>query len=429
MSRFHVASASVVAVVWAWAGCASAAEPTLVEAVTAGKPILEVRARYERFDQTKTATLRNNAEGTTVRTRFGWETAAWHDVKALIEFDDVRRIGPEHFAITTPGVSTPLNGADKARYPAINDPNVTEVNRAQLAWAPSKALQLTVGRQRIQLDDQRFVGAAIWRQDEQTYDALRADFTQGRFKGTYAYVTRVNRSLGERRDWDSDSHFVNVGWTFAEALKAQAFVYALDFSDSPVNTSITKGVRASGKAKAGPYTLAYAGSFARQSDYHRATNDYELDYLGGEVSAARGIYAVQLGYHTLEGDGVRGFGAPLGAAHAFYGWADAWSSLGGNKSFADGLDDLNLTVTMKPKIKARGFSNPELLVRYHDFDDDRTGADLAHEWNAQLTATVAPKLSAQLKYAGFQRVKSVPVGTLTPPASRTKLWFTLEYKL
>ncbi|AYV48861.1 hypothetical protein CFHF_24570 [Caulobacter flavus] len=427
MNKSHVVCVGLMAL--AWSSGASAQEASLLEAVKAGRPLLEIRARYERFDQTKTATLRNDAEGTTVRTRFGWETGGWHDVKALIEFDDVRRVGPEHFAITTPGVSTPLNGADKARYPAINDPNVTEVNRAQLQWTPSKALQLTAGRQKIQFDDQRFVAAAAWRQDEQTYDGLRTDLTLSRFRGTYVYVTRVNRALGERRDWDSDSHFVNATWTFSEALKATAFVYALDFSDSPVNTSITKGVRGVGRTKAGPYTLTYSGAFARQSDYHRATADYELDYLGGEFAATRGIYTAQIGYHMLEGDGTRGFGAPLGAAHGFYGWADAWSSLGGNKSFADGLDDLNFTVTVKPKIKARGFTNPELLVRYHDFDDDRTGADLGHEWNAQLTATIAPKLSAQLKYAGFDRVDSVPSGTLAPPASRKKVWFTLEYKL
>lgn len=427
MNKSHVVCVGLLAVVWA--SGASAEEASLLEAVKAGRPLLEIRARYERFDQTKTATLRNNAEGTTVRTRFGWETGAWHDVKALIEFDDVRRVGPEHFAITAPGVSTPLNGADKARFPAINDPNVTEVNRAQLQWAPSKALQLTAGRQKIQFDDQRFVAAAAWRQDEQTYDGLRADVSLSRFKGTYVYVTRVNRALGERRDWDSDSHFVNASWTFGEALKATGFVYALDFSDSPLNTSITKGVRGVGKAKAGAYTLNYSAGFARQSDYHRATADYELDYLGGEFAVTRGIYTAQLGYHALEGDGTRGFGAPLGAAHGFYGWADAFSSLGGNKSFATGLDDLNFTVTLKPKIKARGFANPELLVRYHDFDDDRTGADLGHEWNAQLTATIAPKLSAQLKYAGFDRVERVPSGTLAPPASRKKVWFTLEYKL
>ena len=75
------------------------------------------------------------------------------------------------------------------------------------------------------------------------------------------------------------------------------------------------------------------------------------------------------------------------------------------------------------------FAHPALLVRYHDFDDQRTGADLGHEWDAQVAAAVTPRLSWAIKYADFERVKSVPLGTATPPASRTKVWVTLEYKL
>jgi hypothetical protein len=121
-------------------------------------------------------------------------------VKGLIEFEDVRQVGPEHYAVNVPGAATaPLNGADKARYPIVNDPDVTELNRAQLTWTPSTALQVTAGRQRILLDDQRFVGNVGWRQDEQTFDAIRTDVAYGRFKATYAYVSHVNRILGELR--------------------------------------------------------------------------------------------------------------------------------------------------------------------------------------------------------------------------------------
>lgn len=428
----RVIGAGMTALVWvggANAQTVESAEPTLIGQILAGKPLLEIRARYERYDQTKTATLRNTAEGTTVRTRFGWETADYKGFKALIDFDDVRRVGPEHFAITRPGTPVPLNGADKARFPVINDPNVTELNRAQISWAPSKAVLITAGRQKIQLDDQRFIAAAAWRQDEMTYDALRTDLSLGKFKGTYAYVARVNRSLGEKGDWDSDSHFFNVSYAFSDGLKLTGFVYALDFSDSPLNTSITKGVRAAGKAGLGPYKLAYNSTFARQNDWHGDTAPYELDMLTGDVAATRDIYTVKVGYDMLEGNGTRGFGAPLSAAHGFNGWADAWSSLGGNKTFAEGLNDFSVAVTVKPKFKSRWFSNPELIVRRHDFESRRTGRNLADEWDLQLTAAVTKQITAQLKYADFDRVDSVPAGTLAPPASRHKVWFTVDYKL
>jgi hypothetical protein len=133
---------------------------------------------------------------------------------------------------------------------------------------------------------------------------------------------------------------------------------------------------------------------------------------------------------VLEGSGTRGFTTPLATNHAFQGWADAWvQPLGGNKSFVDGLKDLNLTFDAKPKATFGPFAKPALLVRFHDFDDQRTGARLAHEWDAQVQAALTPKLSVALKYADFERVRVTPTGSAPPPASRTKVWLTLEYRL
>lgn len=403
--------------------------PTISDQIGAGKLILEVRARYETVDQTRTATLLDKANAFTVRTRLGWESAEFMGVKGLVEFEDVRQIGSEHYVVNVPGVTTaPLNGADKARYPIVNDPDVTELNRAQLTWTPSAALQVTAGRQRILLDDQRFVGNVGWRQDEQTFDAIRTDVALGRFKATYAYVTHINRILGELRDWDSDSHLFNATWSPAEALRLQGFVYALDFGNSAANSSITKGVKASGKTWLGLYQLAYNATFARQSDYRHNTAAYDLDYFGADLAGTFDIYTAKVSYESLEGDGVRGFTTPLATTHAFNGWADAFAAPGGNKSFVDGIQDLNLSLNVKPRFRRTYFFNSDIVVRYHDFDNQRTGADLGHEWDLQFTAAITTKLSIQLKYADFQRVKTVPVGTAAPPASRTKTWLTLEYK-
>lgn len=403
--------------------------PTISDQIGAGKLIFGVRARYETVDQTRTATLRDKANAFTVRTNLGWETAEWNGVKGLIEFEDVRQAGPEHYAVNVPGATTaPLNGADKARYPIVNDPDVTELSRAQLTWTPNAALQLTAGRQRILFDDQRFVGNVGWRQDEQTFDAVRADIAYGRFKATYAYVTHINRILGELRDWDSDSHLFNATWSPSEALRLQGFVYALDFGNSAINSSITKGAKASGKTWLGLYQLAYNATWARQSDYRRNTADFALDYVSGDLAATFDIYTAKVAYERLEGDGTRGFTTPLATVHAFNGWSDAFVSPGGNKSFVDGIEDLNFGVNIKPRFRTTYFFNADIIARYHDFDDQRTGADLGHEWDFQFTAAITTKLSVQLKHADFKRVKTVPVGTAAPPASRAKTWLTLEYK-
>jgi hypothetical protein len=397
--------------------------PTITEAIGAGKLIFESRARYETVDQDG---LANTAEALTLRTRLGWETGDWKGFKGLVEFEDVRQIGSEDYNVQVPGVAPSLNG--KPTYPIINDPDVTELNRLQLTWTPSSELQLTLGRQRILLDDQRFVGNVGWRQDEQTFDAARIDAAWGKLKGTYVYVAHVNRILGEMRDWNSDSHLLNATWSVAEPLKLQGFVYALDFDNSPANSNITVGAKASGKTWVSLVQLAYNATYAQQSDYKGATAPYELDYYGADLAATFDIYTVRLSYEVLEGNGVRGFTTPLATVHAFQGWADAWVSPGGNKGFRDGLKDLNLTATFRPRFKFTYLFNTEFTVRYHDFDDELTGADLASEWNLQVTAAITPKLSLLIKYADFDRENTVPVGTAAPPASRNKGWISLEYR-
>lgn len=410
---------------------APAAAATISDAIAGGKLLLEVRARVEDVDQKRTAVLTRAGRSFTVRTRLGWETADWHGVKGLMEFEDVRHAGSEHFSVNVPGAATPpLNGADKARYPLINDPDVTELNRLQLTWTPSAALQVTAGRQRILVDDQRFVGNVGWRQDEQTFDAVRADVAWGKFKATYAYVTHVNRILGELRDWDSDSHLFNATWSLAEPLKLQAFVYGLDFGNSAANSSLTKGVKASGKTWVGLFQLAYNATYANQGEYNGATAPYSLDYYGFDVAGTFDIYTAKVSWESLEGNGARGFTTPLATTHAFQGWADAFvQPLGGNKGFVDGIKDLNFSLNIKPRFRAVYFFNADIIVRFHDFNDQRTGADLGREWDAQITAAINPKLTAALKYADFERARTVPAGTATPPPSRTKVWFTLEYKL
>lgn len=400
------------------------------DAIAGGKLLFEARARYETVDQTKTAVLRDEAEAFTLRTRFGWETADWRGFKALVEFEDVRQLGAEHYQVQVPGAATPpINGADKARYPIINDPEVTELNRLQLAWNPSASLQVIAGRQRILLEDQRFVGNVGWRQDEQTFDALRVDAAHGRWKATYAYLAKVNRILGEERDWDSDSHILNVTYSFAEQLRITGFAYALDFGNSPANNSMTWGAKASGKAWVGLFQVAYNGTYANQSDYNNGAPSFDLDYYSADVAGTFDIYTAKLTYEVLEGNGVRGFITPLATTHAFNGWADAWVSPGGNKSFADGLEDLNAQIVVRPRWKWPYLYNIEVTARYHDFNDQRTGADLASEVDLQITAAITPKLTGLIKYADFDRETTVPAGTLAPPASRSKLWFSLEYKL
>ncbi len=397
--------------------------PPLGDAIAGGKVILEMRARFESVDQ---ANLARKGQASTLRTRLGWETGDYRGFKGLIEYEDVRQLGPEDHNIAVPGGAS-LNG--KTLYPIINDPEVTELNRLQLTWTPSALLTAVVGRQRILFDDQRFVGNVGWRQDEQTFDAIRTDFAYGKFKATYVYVDKVNRILGEERDWNSDSHLLNATWSASEPLKIQGFVYALDFSNSSINSTKTTGAKVSGKVWAGLIQLAYNATYARQVDYAANPADFAVDYASADLAGTFDIYTAKVGYEQFGGNGAQGFTTPLATAHAFNGWSDSFVSPGGNKGNIDGLNNLYAGVVARPRFRFAYWFNTELTATYHDFNAERTGADLGSEWNLQLVAGITPRLTFLAKYADFKREPTVPTGTALGPPDRSKLWVSLEYRL
>src|SRR5262245_4464865 len=123
------------------------------------KPILDTRLRYESVDQDGVA---QTAEAMTLRARLGFETGKIAGTALLAEGEFVRPI-IEDYNSTTNGNST---------YPVVADPNSSEVNRLQLVNSSLPATTVTLGRQRIVLDDHRFVGDVGWRQNEQTFDAI-----------------------------------------------------------------------------------------------------------------------------------------------------------------------------------------------------------------------------------------------------------------
>ncbi|MFI4936707.1 MAG: alginate export family protein [Caulobacterales bacterium] len=431
MSRGALAMA-LVAGARAWADPPTpASAPDLVRAVEQGRPILDLRTRYEDVNQ---AGLASAAPSLTPRLQLGWETASFHGFRALVEFAGDAHLDSGRYNVAIPGGAS-LNG--RTQFPVINDPAFATLNRAQLSWTPSKLITLTVGRQRILIDDQRFVGNSGWRQDEQRFDAVRADLSLGPLKGTYAYVWRVDRIFGGELDWASDSHLLDVSYQLVPQLKAEGFVYALDFrntsptalANAALNSSLTTGARVTGAATAGPVKLTYDAAWARQHDYRGRTGRFALDYWQADFAATWGIATLRGDYEQLDGNGARGFSTPIGTTHAFQGWADAFASTSGNKTHVDGIRDVNATFILRPDWKLKFFSHPEALVRYHDFNAELTGAYLASEWDAQAQAAITPQLTAAVKFARFQRATSVPVGTVAAPASRTKLWFTLEYRL
>jgi hypothetical protein len=122
----------------------SGATPALADQVKI-KPIVEARLRYENVEQTGVA---READAVTLRMRTGFE-AKTKAFAVLVEAEGTIALSENY--------NSGLNG--KALYPIVADPQNIELNRAQVQLLAIPKTVITLGRQRINLDDQRFVGS------------------------------------------------------------------------------------------------------------------------------------------------------------------------------------------------------------------------------------------------------------------------------
>jgi hypothetical protein len=353
-------------------------------------PIIDARLRYERVDQ---PTL--DADALTLRLRAGFEARHKSGISFLAEAEGTLGIVNDYNAF-------PFAIVDSQRRPqfsVVADPMNVELNRLQLQYK-SKAVTVTVGRQRINLDDQRWVGAVGWRQNEQTFDAVRGEAKIGpvSLDATYAIDQRSIWGIesGPRQGMDGDHVFLGAG-AKAGPVQLKAFAYLLDYDDAffTSNSSQTYGVRAvaaiplTGKAK-----LNLAASYARQSDYGSNPFNYSADYIAAEASTGLSNFTLTAGYELLGSNGTRSVQTPMATLHKFNGWADVFLT-----TPAAGLEDWYGGVAIKfPSVKALPGLNA--AVTYHRFESDIGSVHYGDEWNASLGFKLK-RFTILAKYADY----------------------------
>lgn len=240
---------------------APAAGEGLETLVSDGKAALDLRYRYESVEQDDKP---STAGANTLRLRLNLASGVVNGFSAFAEFDHVQVIGTEHHDDTRNGLTN---------YPVVADPEGTDLNQAWLQYAGPKGTLLRLGRQRIVLDSERFIGGVAWRQNEQTYDAFRIETKA--LPGAivnYAYVDQVHRVFGPDSgtppaSLDGTSHLLNVKLTSLPVGAITVYGYHLDFDDAPQLSSDTFGARYDGtRALGDKLNLGWALEYARQED-------------------------------------------------------------------------------------------------------------------------------------------------------------------
>lgn len=387
--------------------------PALAAPVTF-KPLVDARLRYETVDQ---GGFTRDADAITARVRAGFE-AKQGDFSLLAESEATLAV-LEHY-------NSGLNG--KAVFPLVGDPENIDLNRLQLQYRGLPATAVTVGRQRISLDDQRFVGNVGWRQNEQTFDAARIEWSgikNVKADITYAWSDRtiwgVDGFGARQQAVSGDNVFANLSWKHKFGTLT-GFAYLIDQDEAAVSgfrlSSQTFGARYAGAYPLSKVAkLTVAASYARQNDFHRNPNNYSADYWLGELGVEAKGFKLLGGYEVLGADSgaaLTSFQTPLATLHKFNGWADKFLTTPPN-----GLRDAYATLGYtRPKVGP--FDSIGLVAAYHDYRSDRLGQNYGNETNFQLLAKLK-KYSFMLKYADYN-ARAFATDT-------RKIWASVEWAL
>ena len=359
---------------------------SLAEAFSAGDANLSFRYRFETVDQDN---FTRDANASTLLTRLNYGTEKYQGFKFFIEADNIMEVFGDNY--NAGGGNTPNNG----QYPVVADPTGTDINQAWVSYDFADKQTLKLGRQRIILDNQRFVGGVGWRQNEQTYDAVSFD---GQIAGSplfISYIENVNRIFGDdvaAGDHDNQTLLANWSNTWQDRHKLTAYYYNIDNQDAPAFSTATLGASFKTYWPVGEHKMTFAAELAQQSDAHNNPVNYDANYLRLDLGLVLKQISFFAGYEVLEGDANQvgaAFRTPLATLHAFNGWSDQFLTTpdaGLEDSFAGAKGDVE------------GF-NWQLV--YHQFDAEVGSGDFGHELDFSVAKKLNKNFSALVKAAQY----------------------------
>jgi Alginate export len=380
---------AISSVIFGFAGQALADEQlTLEDAIKGGKVDVTLRYRFENVDDDARA---EEGRASTLKSRLTYTTQTYKDFQVQLEVDNVSRIGSDNY--------DDLHN-DMTDHGVVADADGTDLNQAWIAYTGIDDTTFKFGRQRINLDNQRFVGGVGWRQNEQTYDGVTIVNTYLQDTTVvYAFVDNVNRIFGPDDgrtgtpaadvDLDSSAHILNLNYKGLGFGTLSTYAYLLDVDDAPAISTKTFGLRFSG-SQGDETKFLYTAEYARQSDYKDNPKSFDADYYTLEAGVqAKGVTA-KLGMEVLGADDDKGsFSTPLATLHKFQGFADKFLATPG-----DGIEDIYASVFTK-------VLGAKVGIIYHEFEADEGSADYGDEIDFVIAKQVHKNVHLLFKYANY----------------------------
>jgi len=310
------------------------------------------------------------------------------------------------------------------QFSTVADPEKSELNQLWLSYAGIPDTLVKGGRQRIKLDDDRFIGNVGWRQMETTFDSVLITHNNQQLFGltvNAGYIGNVQTFTATTENISAP--ILNVSYKVGDYGTAIGYGYWLDYTEreNAEKSSATYGLRFTNYQKPGDsfklsdnYGLVYTAEWGYQQDYGHGKTAYDanrLNLMGGFTAYN---FTVQGAMEQLDGKGVnRTFDTPLGTNHAFQGWADLFLV-----TPKDGIRDVFATVSST-------FDRGEVVLTgvFHNFTDDTGQNQYGKEWDFQATKKFGKHYSLLAKYAYYSSDNSIPAaaGAFTTTDTQ-KIW-------
>ena len=375
----------------------------------------EIRPRYEMVDDDNSV---SNANALTNRLVIGAGAdlfgTSW--MSAYAEMTNVSLLNDNYRDLAT-------NNANANSV--VADAKQTRLTQSYIDFKTGKT-KLRFGRQLMNLDNQRFVGAVGWRQMPQTYDAIT--LTNNDIKGLNlfaSYISQVNTIFadgGPKVDsYDTRTLLFNASYAMMPELKVTAYAYLIGSVHDTYGLSLTGNVPVNSSLK-----INYRAEYATQDDASLDKSDgpdnvkANADWYNINVGMNMNGVIAAVGYESLsgiQGAGDTAFSTPLATLHGKNGWADKFLS-----TPAAGLEDF--TVMLGYKSKGYGL----FKAVYHDFQSEVGNTDYGREIDAVYKNKIpgVKNLGGLLKVASYSADTNNGIGGLN--TDTVKFWAMLDYK-
>lgn len=364
-----------------------------------GSPELDFRFRQENSKQQNL----DAAAASTLRTTVGFETAEFYQTVFKVELVDVAHFFGLHY---NPGVSD----LSLPQYTLIADPPGAGITEIKITYTGLNRNIFTLGRQYINLDNERFIGQNDFRQFPQSFDAFSwsTSFINN-VDIYYAYLFSVNTNNANGRAADGkhqlSSNILNIDWTGSKFGGLGLYLYLNNDHTQNLNSNITVGGRfTSPDDLSQTDNYAYLFEVAYQHSKFNNPTSYNAYYMHFDLSKTYEFLTGEAGFERLSGNAHapnKNFITPLGSVDNFNGLAEVFSTLP-----ARGLNDTYATLSATTHDVTLG-------VTYHFFMLDRgPGSRLAgQELDIYADFKVTNQIDFSIAYATYHTSNNVAPNT------------------